>query len=161
MIIWIQGLVQHRDATISSVLGTVLPNGDQEGMCTYGPVGPLWTSLSHRIGIVSIALFWTYMEIGVGFCVACLPPCAHLLDRLTLAPIISKLRSLSSLFSALRRSGGSQCKEKPDLESNFPRTPESLRLTLGLSTRGTGWGRSLHSEGSNCRSSSDFTTASS
>lgn len=68
------------------------------------------------------------MEIGVGLCVACLPPCDNLLDRLTLAPNMSK-RSLPALSSALRRSGGSQCKENPDLESNILRAPESLCLT--------------------------------
>lgn len=39
MIVWIQCLVQAHDIPVASVLGTNLPNGDQEVMCSYGLVG--------------------------------------------------------------------------------------------------------------------------
>lgn len=44
------------------------------------------------------------MEVGIGFVVACLPPCAQLLDRVSLRPILSQFRSMSSLLSFSKRS---------------------------------------------------------
>lgn len=43
------------------------------------------------------------MEVGVGFVVACLPPCAQLLDRVSFRPILSQFQSMSSLLSFSRR----------------------------------------------------------
>lgn len=61
-----------------------------------------------HIGIVSLNLFWTYVEIGVGFLVACLPPCAQLIDRLSFSPVVKKLRSFPSLLSLRRVRGSAQ-----------------------------------------------------
>ncbi|KAA8642400.1 uncharacterized protein ATNIH1004_011344 [Aspergillus tanneri] len=85
MIVWIQIEVQGTTNPQTKVLDTVLPSVDQEG-------------------IVSIILFWTYVEIGVGFQVACLPPCARHLDKLSLSRLMIKLGSLPSVLSISKRS---------------------------------------------------------
>ncbi|KAF2229682.1 hypothetical protein EV356DRAFT_536995 [Viridothelium virens] len=89
MIVWIQIQVQGTKHQYDHVLGTILPLIDQEG-------------------IVSIVLFWTYIEIGVGFQVACLPPCARHLDEVSLTGVMSRLRSLPSVLSLSKRSGSSR-----------------------------------------------------
>ncbi|KAI0102795.1 hypothetical protein GGR51DRAFT_279813 [Nemania sp. FL0031] len=99
LIPWIQVLTQDITHPTLKVLGTTFPIGDQQA-------------------IISIVLFWTYIEIGVGFLVACVPRSAWVLDKLN--PIISKLRSLSSSSSLLRKSARSHRKEdvvKRDLSS--------------------------------------------
>ncbi|KAI1204064.1 uncharacterized protein F4807DRAFT_449047 [Annulohypoxylon truncatum] len=80
MIPWIQIHIQDISHVNIRVLGTTLPTADQEG-------------------IVSIILFWTYVEIGIGFLVACLPRSAWIFDKISLTPIIYKLRSLASTTS--------------------------------------------------------------
>lgn len=97
MIVWIQIQVQGTTNQYTKVLHTSLPSIDQEG-------------------IVSIILFWTYVEIGVGFQVACLPPCARHLDKLSLSLIMTKIRSLPSVLSLSRRSSRSD-KDKTTEES--------------------------------------------
>ncbi|KAK1144405.1 hypothetical protein N8T08_005558 [Aspergillus melleus] len=87
MIGWIQIVIQGTQNPTTKVLSTTLPTIDQEG-------------------IVSIMLFWTYIEIGIGFTVACLPPCARHLDKLSLSRVLNKLGSLPSalsLFSSSRK----------------------------------------------------------
>ncbi|KAK4195846.1 hypothetical protein QBC40DRAFT_310330 [Triangularia verruculosa] len=82
MIPWIQIYVQDvRNPTIR-ILGEDFPVTDQEG-------------------VVSIVLFWTYMEIGVGFLVSCVPRSAWVWDKLpSLSPLLSKLsRSFISVAS--------------------------------------------------------------
>lgn len=59
------------------------------------------------LGAVSVILFWTYVEIGVGFVVACVPPCAALLDKFAHSSM-SRIRSLSSVKFLLSRSNNSK-----------------------------------------------------
>ncbi|PLB46206.1 hypothetical protein P170DRAFT_512753 [Aspergillus steynii IBT 23096] len=92
MIGWIQIVMQGTQNPTTKILSTVLPSIDQEG-------------------IVSIILFWTYVEIGVGFQVACLPPCARHLDKLSFARVLDKMGSWPSaltLLSSGRRGRGSR-----------------------------------------------------
>ncbi|KAK4655125.1 hypothetical protein QC762_404492 [Podospora pseudocomata] len=82
MIPWIQIYMQDvRNPTIR-ILADDLPVTDQEG-------------------VVSIVLFWTYMEIGVGFIVSCVPRSAWIWDKLpSLTPLLSKMsRSFTSVAS--------------------------------------------------------------
>lgn len=51
----------------------------------------------------SVPLFWTYIEIGVGFLMACLPPGVRLLGRMTIRPILAKFLFLPSIASMARR----------------------------------------------------------
>ncbi|GAD97499.1 hypothetical protein MYCGRDRAFT_94394 [Paecilomyces variotii No. 5] len=97
MIVWIQIEIQGTMNQYTKVLDTILPSVDQEG-------------------IVSIILFWTYVEIGVGFQVACLPPCARHLDKLSLSLLVTKIRSLPSVLSLSKRSSRSD-KDKSTEES--------------------------------------------
>ncbi|KAI2605277.1 uncharacterized protein GGS25DRAFT_504498 [Hypoxylon fragiforme] len=59
--------------------------------------------ITDQQGIISIVLFWTYIEIGVGFIVSCIPRIAWIGDKISVDPILSKLRSLPSSVSLLRR----------------------------------------------------------
>ncbi|KAI1121714.1 hypothetical protein F5Y10DRAFT_95408 [Nemania abortiva] len=83
-IIWIQILIQDVTLPTTKILALDQVTADQEG-------------------IVSIVLFWTYVEVGVGFLVACLPRCTWLLDRISLEPVVSGFSSLSSIFSSSKR----------------------------------------------------------
>lgn len=68
------------------------------------------------IGIISIVLFWTYIEIGTGFLVACIPRSAWVVDKIPVAPILTKLRSLSSI-SLLRKDQSSHRGDKDSEKS--------------------------------------------
>ncbi|KAI7779507.1 hypothetical protein LA080_000791 [Diaporthe eres] len=59
-------------------------------------------------GIISVLEFWAYVELGVGFMVACLPPCAQFIDKLSPTPLYNKLRSIPSLASISWRNGRSR-----------------------------------------------------
>ncbi|KAI1387156.1 uncharacterized protein F4822DRAFT_405617 [Hypoxylon trugodes] len=83
MIPWIQLHVQDITHPTLRILATTFPISDQQG-------------------IISIVLFWTYMEIGVGFIVSCVPRIAWVLDKISLDPIISKIRSFPSNASLLK-----------------------------------------------------------
>ncbi|KAI0418433.1 hypothetical protein F5X98DRAFT_338050 [Xylaria grammica] len=91
MIIWIQIKVQDTTHLTTLILATNQLSADQEG-------------------VVSIILFWTYVEIGVGFQVACLLPCSWLLHKIHIASLVSKFRSLPSVvsFKKGRLSSGSR-----------------------------------------------------
>lgn len=52
-----------------------------------------------RPALVSIAIFWTYIEVAVGFIFACLLPSAKLLDAMVNSAGLRRLRSLTSLAS--------------------------------------------------------------
>ncbi|KAI0897752.1 hypothetical protein F4806DRAFT_459799 [Annulohypoxylon nitens] len=93
MIPWIQIHIQDITHPTVKLLDTTFPTEDQQG-------------------IVSIAIFWTYIEIGVGFIVACVPRSAWVLDKISIEPILSNLRSLSSSVSLLRKDRNSRRKEK-------------------------------------------------
>ncbi|KAJ4390893.1 hypothetical protein N0V93_004492 [Gnomoniopsis smithogilvyi] len=80
MILIIQGGSQGTAHPTTTLIGTTLPTVDVSG-------------------IVSLNLFWTYIEIGVGFLVACLPPCAQLVDRFSFSPITRTLHSFRSVLS--------------------------------------------------------------
>ncbi|KAI1178232.1 hypothetical protein F4777DRAFT_576289 [Nemania sp. FL0916] len=84
LIPWIQVLIQDITHPTIKVLGTTFPISDQQA-------------------IISIVLFWTYIEIGVGFLVACVPRSAWVLDKLSLDPILSRLRSLPSSISLIKK----------------------------------------------------------
>ncbi|KAI0198216.1 hypothetical protein F4808DRAFT_436901 [Astrocystis sublimbata] len=84
LIPWIQVLTQGITNPTIRVLGTTFPIGDQQG-------------------IISIVIFWTYIEIGVGFQVACVPRSAWVLDKISVNPPLSKLRSLPSSVSLLKK----------------------------------------------------------
>ncbi|KAI0189062.1 hypothetical protein F4808DRAFT_445759 [Astrocystis sublimbata] len=80
LIPWVQIKIQDLTHPIITVVATNLEIADQEA-------------------IVSIVLFWTYIEIGTGFLVACLPRSAWLFDKLSLRPIVKRLRSIPSMKS--------------------------------------------------------------
>ncbi|KAI5865621.1 hypothetical protein GGS23DRAFT_560048 [Durotheca rogersii] len=84
MILWIQATIQDITRSIITVLGTTFPISDQQG-------------------IISVVLFWTYIEIGIGFLVACVPRSAWVLDKVSLGPVLSKLRLLPSSVSLLTK----------------------------------------------------------
>jgi hypothetical protein len=89
MIPWLQIFTQGTTNPLVRVLATDLSILDQQG-------------------IASIVLFWTYMEIGIGFLISCVPRSAWVLDRFslaTLSPLFSKLRSFTSVTSLSGRSG--------------------------------------------------------
>ncbi|PYH98983.1 hypothetical protein BO71DRAFT_479899 [Aspergillus ellipticus CBS 707.79] len=98
MIIWIQIEVQGTTGPHTQALATVLPTTDQEG-------------------IVSIIVFWTYVEIGVGFQVACLPTYARHLDKLPLSGLRTRLDSLLSILSPSKRSRDSSKTSYPPQKS--------------------------------------------
>ncbi|GAW23042.1 hypothetical protein ANO14919_125900 [Xylariales sp. No.14919] len=111
LIPWIQVLIQDITHPSIKVLGTTFPIADQQA-------------------IISIVLFWTYIEIGVGFLVACVPRSAWVLDKLN--PILSKLRSLPSSISLPRKSERSRRKGddvKRDL--SFWKTMAQHEVSLG------------------------------
>ncbi|KUI53264.1 hypothetical protein VP1G_00609 [Cytospora mali] len=96
MITLIQIKIQGTTHANTRVLATLFPTADQEG-------------------IVSLILFWTYIEIGVGFAIACLIPCARLLDTIFLEPILSTLRLLSSAVSLSKWTRGSRSTKEREL----------------------------------------------
>lgn len=111
MIIWIQIVIQDITRPRTTILGTTLPTTDQEGKIPI--VKYQQPSLKANLtseGVVSIILFWTYVEIGVGFLVACLPPCAALVDKMLLSPLVIRLRSFTS-SSKTSKSGNSSQQE--------------------------------------------------
>ncbi|GAB1318518.1 hypothetical protein MFIFM68171_08728 [Madurella fahalii] len=64
-------------------------------------------SILDQQGVVSIVLFWTYTEIGIGFVIACIPRSAWIFDKISvdaLGPLFAKLRSFTSLTSLPGRS---------------------------------------------------------
>ena len=58
------------------------------------------------LGIVSILMFWGYLEIGVGIVAACVPTLRPLLEDWSLESVIRSIRSTISL-----RSFGNSAKE--------------------------------------------------
>ncbi|KAL1847992.1 hypothetical protein Daus18300_013752 [Diaporthe australafricana] len=82
MIIMLQIRVEDTVHPTTRILGTDLMTVDQ-------------------VGVISILLFWTYIEIGVGFVVASLPPSARYLDKFSIQPLLAGLRSLTSLRTML------------------------------------------------------------
>ncbi|KAI0186501.1 hypothetical protein EV127DRAFT_438784 [Xylaria flabelliformis] len=80
LIPWVQIKIQDITHPVIKILATNLSIADQEA-------------------IVSIVLFWTYIEIGTGFLVACLPRSAWVFDKLSLGSIFHGLRSFSSVIS--------------------------------------------------------------
>ncbi|KAI0384776.1 hypothetical protein F5Y04DRAFT_293082 [Hypomontagnella monticulosa] len=97
MIPWIQIHVQDFSNPFMKILDSDLATSDREG-------------------IVSIVLFWTYVEIGIGFLVSSLLRTAWIFDQITRAPFTSKIRSipsvssLSSRWERDQRSKEGQCK---------------------------------------------------
>ncbi|KAK2606533.1 hypothetical protein N8I77_005275 [Diaporthe amygdali] len=77
MIIMLQIRVEDTVHSTTRILGTDMTTVDQ-------------------VGIISILLFWTYIEIGVGFVVACLPPSARFLDKFSVKPLLTSLRTMLS-----------------------------------------------------------------
>lgn len=108
MIIWIQIQIQDITRPRTRILGTILPNTDQEGTKHSGVLCQGVITKYSSLGVVSIILFWTYVEIGVGFLVACLPLCAGVVDRILLTPIAQRLRSFSSRSHISERDTKSQ-----------------------------------------------------
>lgn len=71
----------------------------------------------HSSAVAAYCLFWTWIEIGVGFMVACLLPAAKVLDAISITALLAKIRSMSSsIFTRSPRSGSSA--EEKDLEAN-------------------------------------------
>lgn len=101
MIVWIEIQNQGTRHPTLAILATTFPVYDSEGKTTK--VRLQWWFISLYLqrspGVTSLTLFWTYVEIGVGFIVACLPPCARLLDQVTIRRVLTKLRSLPSIAS--------------------------------------------------------------
>lgn len=111
MIPWIQIHIQDITHPTVKLLDTTFPTEDQQGR-KKSRAGFCHPTNSYLTGIVSIAIFWTYIEIGVGFIVACVPRSAWVLDKISIEPILSNLRSLSSSVSLLRKDRNSRRKEK-------------------------------------------------
>lgn len=113
MIIMLQIRVEDTVHPTTRILGTDLMTVDQVGKSHKMYRQDVQTSFQssdfHVTGVISILLFWTYIEIGVGFVVASLPPSARYLDRFSIQPLLAGLRSLTSLRTMLssRRSRAS------------------------------------------------------
>jgi hypothetical protein len=83
-----------------------------------------------RTAVVSLVLFWTYMEIGVGFLVVCLVACGRVLDELT-APVLAKLKSVASAASSL----ASRTSSKSSLFSSDGTRTEKEETRIDVSTQ--------------------------
>ncbi|KAI0910063.1 hypothetical protein F4824DRAFT_458542 [Ustulina deusta] len=83
LIPWVQIKVQDVKHPTIKILATNLATADEEA-------------------IVSIVLFWTYIEIGTGFLVACLPRSAWVFDKIRIGSFFQRLRSISSVGSFSR-----------------------------------------------------------
>ncbi|KAF3026650.1 hypothetical protein E8E14_014520 [Neopestalotiopsis sp. 37M] len=123
MIIWIQIEIQGTNGPVTTVLGDKF----------------ITTDLT---GIVSVILFWTYIEIGIGFLVACLPPCAGILDKLVHKSVY-RLRSFSSsrMFNGSKQkelsNGSDSQRNAPWTQADFPKTQSHGRS--GQSSEMTGY----------------------
>jgi hypothetical protein len=53
--------------------------------------------------LVSICIFWTFLEVGVGFIIACLLPSAKLLDAVSKSPFVHRIMSITSLLTVRSR----------------------------------------------------------
>lgn len=119
MIVWINALVQGTTNPTTKLLWTTLETADLEGMIFSLPYWQVYID-SIYIAIISTSLYWTYMEAGIGFVVACLPPCAQLLDKISLPPLSSWFQSLRTNSVYSKRSGESHGRgtRLEDLEAN-------------------------------------------
>lgn len=102
MIILAQIEVQDSIHPTIMILGTELVSKDSVGKKLWQSAKKLLVRQSTDfclVGVVSILLFWTYVEIGVGFVVACLLPSARLFDKLSLKPIIKTSHYVVSRLS--------------------------------------------------------------
>lgn len=66
--------------------------------------------------MVSLALFWAYVEKGVGFQVACLPPVARLIDQCFVEPVLTNLRSFSSSLFIKKGNGSTHSGDATESE---------------------------------------------
>ncbi|KXT05877.1 hypothetical protein AC578_340 [Pseudocercospora eumusae] len=76
MIVLIQVLENSLASPMIDLLGTKFGVADDEG-------------------VISLVLFWTYVEIGVGFLVVCLVACGRVFDDFS-TPVIAKIKSIAS-----------------------------------------------------------------
>ncbi|KAM3413834.1 hypothetical protein BST61_g10513 [Cercospora zeina] len=81
MIIVIQVLENSLQEPMITLLGTELETTDNEGA-------------------ISLILFWTYVEIGVGFLVVCLVACGRVFDEAS-APVFRKIKSIVSAATSV------------------------------------------------------------
>ncbi|KAF2206741.1 hypothetical protein CERZMDRAFT_103041 [Cercospora zeae-maydis SCOH1-5] len=81
MIIVIQVLENSLQEPMITLLGTELDTTDNEGA-------------------ISLILFWTYVEIGVGFLVVCLVACGRVFDDAS-GPVFRKLKSIVSAATSV------------------------------------------------------------
>ena len=79
------------------------------------------------MGVISILLFWSYMEMGVGFVVACLLPCKKFIDILG-----EGLRSFSvtSLLRPRRSSSRSAGSESARMSSETYGTDRDQKASM-------------------------------
>lgn len=103
MVIWIQLMQQDVTQPSTKLLATVFITADQTGTCPEGTKSRVVSTLTILLGAVSLVIFWTYIEIGVGFIVACLPPCAAIIDQMSFSRMKPSLRSLSSTLPRSKR----------------------------------------------------------
>lgn len=96
----IQIRVQGTDNPTTKILTIDESTADQVGMLAPDHCSGIITNLIFKV-IVSTLIFWTYVEIGVGFIVACLPPSRRSLDQVSLQAILRKVRSISAIHSKL------------------------------------------------------------
>ncbi|KAK0609931.1 hypothetical protein B0T17DRAFT_603369 [Bombardia bombarda] len=82
-------------------------------------------SIADQTAIVSIVLFWTYIEIGTGFLVACVPRSAWVFDKVSFSSLYYKLRSFSSI--KLSSKGGRSSSHTKEAESQELKQSSSLR----------------------------------
>ena len=138
MIVFIEMFRNNLQSPTISLLGSTFETTDDEGA-------------------ISLILFWTYIEIGVGFIVVCLVACGRVFDEAS-APVIAKIKaavsaassvaSRASSRSSLFSDGSKDEKEKEDtrisvsttfevqskeIERGMPAVPEWLQA----SRRGT------------------------
>lgn len=81
MIVFIQVLENSLTEPTISLLGTMLQTSDDEGA-------------------ISLILFWTYTEIGVGFLVVCLVACGRVFDDAS-TPVVAKIKKVVSAASSV------------------------------------------------------------
>lgn len=102
MIFWIQSNIGGRDRVVYHEVGLTYPITDLEREYTDSPL-PIVLLILNLIALVTICIFWTFLEVGVGFIVACLLPSTRLLDAIWHSAAVRSLQSFTSSISLRSR----------------------------------------------------------
>ena len=109
MIVLIQVLENSLTSPIIDLLGTKFGVADDEG-------------------VISLVLFWTYVEIGVGFLVVCLVACGRVFDDVS-TPVIAKIKSVaSSVASRASSVASNKSSSKSSMYSNSSNEKEDTSI---------------------------------